>query len=110
MCKADYVHYVKEILSTDGRPRVPDPVSLQVVEVNSAVIFTECGFRSAAPRSKQFDIILFWYISIITYGLFQRCQAPPAPPTGCPAPPPRIRHCRTLPGQQFLRLQRFDPG
>src|SRR6266487_3417107 len=110
MCKADYIRFVKEIISNNGWLWVPLPAALHLVEVIVAMKYISSGFWLAALGSKQFDIILFWYIITITYGLFQRCQTPPAPPTGCSAPPPRIRHCRAVPGQQFLRSLRFNPG
>jgi len=109
MCKADYVRCVRGIMSHGRRPGVPEPASLPVLKITFTCIFAGYGF-TVVMCPKQFDILLFWYIILITDELSQGCQMPPSPPTGCAAPPPRSGHCRTLPGQQLLRCQRFDPG
>src|ERR1039458_6806312 len=108
MCKADYVHTVNEIMSNGGLQWALGPALLHVVEMVLGFLCVEYGFGSSARWPKALDTILFWYIIIVTDGFFQGRQTPPSPPTGCPAPPPRSGHCRTVPGQQLLRFQRFD--
>src|SRR6266567_817363 len=110
MCKADYIQCVKVIMSTGARARAPWQASAHPPEIHLLCWSVQDEFASAAVRPKQVDIFLFWYIIYITDGLCQRCQTPPSPPTGRLAPPPRSGHCRTVPGQQFLRSRRFDPG
>src|SRR5258708_32954780 len=110
MCKADYVHCVKEIISIFGRARVPWQASPYSVEIDSQCWAMQDKCAPAALRPKHVAISLFWYIIYITDELCQRCQTSPSPPTGCLAPPPRSGLCRSVSGQQFLRSRRFDPG
>jgi hypothetical protein len=110
MCKADYVQYVKEIISKAGQAGTFGSASLRVVIPLLGVAYVRCGLGPVELRQKQFDITLFWYIIYITYGLFPRRQTPPPPSTGRPAPTSPSSYCGAVPGQQFLRSQRFDPG
>src|SRR5579872_2914712 len=107
VCKVDYVQCVKEIISNSGMAGRTNGGSLETMEVQPigmiTAIFSEYGpLLPATPHSKPFDNILYWYIIIITDGDSQGRQTPTAPPTGCPAPPPRSGHRRTVPGQQLF--------
>src|SRR5580658_1089333 len=111
MCKVDYIHIVKEIMSQAGA-RTASGAALDycIAAVFCLFMLAACRSGAGAIPPKQVDFILFLYIITITYGRAQGSQTRPSPSTGCPASPPRSGHRRTVPGQQLFRPRRFDPG
>jgi hypothetical protein len=74
MCKADYVHCVKEIMSIGGQSWAREPTSPRIVERPIKRVLARNEFRPATMRPKQSDVLVYWYIIVITDGLSQRCQ------------------------------------
>src|SRR5208283_1422184 len=110
MCKGDYVHSVREIMSQWRSRTESRKVLAYTVLASCLYMLAAYQYDPGAMPLKHVDRILFWYIITITHGRSRGPQTPPSSPTGCSASASPSGHRRTVPGQHLFRPRRFDPG
>jgi hypothetical protein len=106
MCKANYIHYVKEIMSHGGLPWVPEPASLHVVGVVLACRLP--GMDAGQPRGVLNNLTSFF---VLVYNHRYRWVLPKTPNAAFSAKQGVLHpHPESVTAALFQDSSFFDPS